>query len=469
LLDIVAGQWAARLIGTTQCWLGRQQHPVWQKLDRHVRSLRHRIDASAFGRRTLIMLIGTTAGQTVSVLLSLLLTRLYTPEQFGQLGVFVSIITIAAVLGALCYEIAIPTARSPTEAADMLALCMVALLLTTTALSIATICIPESGLALLGLSTPHYVRILVPLGFAFLGAYHLMLYYAIWAQDFRSISHTRISQGLSGPLSQIALGVLNFGAVGLCCGFIIGQSSGTLLLFNRLVLQRLAAMRDISIHGVLRTAWRNRAFPLISSWATMIDSAGSGQIAYILVAAFYPGPLAGFMFISERVVGRPLMMLSTSMLSVYMAEIGQTATTDPARLRRRFLQVILRQTVFGAAWVVAVDVGAVLLFPLFFGADWADAVPYLLVLSVAYLTINVVTAVGHTLQVLGRQAIAATWQVGRVLAVIAGFALSAHYHMAAFYAILLYAFIQTAACAVLLAIMSLSIERLQVPLEVRTA
>jgi hypothetical protein len=60
---------------------------------------------------------------------------------------------------------------------------------------------------------------------------------------------TRISQGLSGPLSQFGLGLLGFGAPSLVTGFVIGQSSGTFLLFSRVDPRSPGVLAAISWRG----------------------------------------------------------------------------------------------------------------------------------------------------------------------------------------------------------------------------
>jgi O-antigen/teichoic acid export membrane protein len=452
----------ARLGNQTLDWIGRRRHPFWRLVFRLVAELREKLAASAFSRNVSVMLIGTMLGQAMSVLLAPALTRLYTPEQFGALGVYMSTLNILVVVAALRYEIPMSTARTPVEVVNLLVLSGVILVFTTSALAVVTTFIPRSVLAAAGVGGLDDYRLLLPVGFAFLGAYYIMLYYATWAQEFAAISRTRISQGLSGPLSQIVLGLLGLGAGGLAAGFVIGQSSGTLLLFNRMVIRRMAMLREVAPRRMLRVAWQHRGFPLISSWAGLIDVAGAGQLVYILASVLYPGPVAGYMFIAERVVARPLQMFSTSMLTVFMAEIGRTMNSDPALLRRRFLQVTSKQLMVGLAWVLVIDIAAVLAFPIVFGISWADAVPFVVVLSIAYLINSVVASVGHTLQVLRRQKLAAAWQVGRVLAVCLGFVVAVHLGLSAFHAICIYSAIQVVACCVMFLLMKISIDQLRV-------
>lgn len=459
----------ARLGNQALIWVGRRQHPIWLLIFRLVAGLQAKLAASDFSRNVSVMLVGTVLGQAMSVLLAPALTRLYTPEQFGALGVYMSTLNILVVVAAVRYEIPMPTARTLVEVVNLLALSAIALVLTTGTLAVVTTLLPRSVLVSAGVAGLDDYRLLLPVGFAFLGAYYILVYYATWAHEFGAISRTRISQGLTGPLSQIIMGLLGLGAGGLAAGFVIGQSSGTLLLFNRMVIRRAAMLREISPRRMLKVAWQHRAFPLVSSWAGLVDMAGAGQLVYILAAVLYPGPVAGYMFIAERVVARPLQMFSTSLLTVFMAEIGKTMNSDPALLRKRFLQVTSKQLMVGAAWVLVIDTAAVLTFPVVFGISWAAAVPFVLVLSIAYLINSVLASVGHTLQLLKRQKLAAIWQVSRVTAVCLGFVISVHLGLSAFHAICIYSAIQVVACCILFVLMRASIDQLRPTFPVETA
>jgi len=62
------------------------------------------------------------AGRAVSVVLSPVLTRLFTPAEFGNLSVFTSVLTLFATISSLGLELAIPICLADVECADLLAL-----------------------------------------------------------------------------------------------------------------------------------------------------------------------------------------------------------------------------------------------------------------------------------------------------------------------------------------------------------
>ncbi|MBC7799193.1 MAG: oligosaccharide flippase family protein [Gemmatimonadaceae bacterium] len=414
---------------------------------------------SAFFRNVSVMLAGSVIGQMTSVVLSPVLTRLFSPAEFGVLGVFTAVLTIIVVMASLRYEMAIPVVADADDAVALMVLCFGVLLATTGVVGAAAYAAPAGWLEGMGLSPLLSYRWLLPAGFGGLGAYFIVLYLATNLGAFPAIARTRISQGVLGPVSQIGLGLLGAGAPGLVLGYVLGQSAGAIDLLRRTV--RIASLRAVRVGRIRTLAARFRRFPLIASWAALIDAAGTNQILYLLVSLQFSVEVAGFIFLSERIVARPLMMLGTSLLQVFVGEAGRTATTDPARLRWRFRQVVRQQVLVAVVWIAAANAGAALLFPAVFGADWAGAVVYVQALSVAYLAQAVVQPVFHTLQLLERQSTAAVWQAGRLVLVLATFGVCVQLGLPAPATILAYAVAQAAACLVLFLLIARAIQRIQ--------
>jgi O-antigen/teichoic acid export membrane protein len=282
--------------------------------------------------------------------------------------------------------------------------------------------------------------------------------------EFKAIASTRLSQGLSGPISQIALGLAGAGAPGLAIGFVIGQSSGTLLLLKRVVARCPALWRRRALgRRIAITARRYAEFPLITSWSRLIDMAGSGPILYPMLAGFYGTEVAGYLFLAERVVMRPLLMISTSLLQVFVGEAGKAARNDPALLMRRFRQVVTWQFVLSAAWIIAINVAAIWVFGLLFGARWQAAVPFLPACGLMYLALVVVHPVCTALQLLQRHGAAAAWQCGRFILVAGGLLLAHRLGASALGALWVAAITQAAACTGLLGLIAFFIKRIQQP------
>jgi len=437
-------------------------------LQSRLRHFRRHAEQRGFAWHVGVMLLGTVSGQAVSLALSPILTRIFTPAEFGYLSVYGAVLMIFGVIASLGLELAIPICMAEAECANLLALCGLTLACTTALVVAVSYLIPASALAV-WLGPIAAYRFLLPVGFAFLGGYFILLSLATRASAFQEIARTRITQGISGPVSQIILGLLGFGAPALVIGFIIGQSSGTLLLLQRCVLARREWLRSVSWAGMQAVAIRYIRFPLFASWARLLESAGSGMVLFLIFSALYSSRVAGFMFLSERVIWRPLLLVSSSLLQVFTGEAGRSVSEDPQQLRRRFYQVMPRQLLLVTAWVALANLLAGWVFPVLFGPEWGNAIPYLRALSVAYLLQAVVHPLSTTLQMLERQVTAGLWQIGRLVLLVGGVLLAWHFGLSALAALWIASLVQAACCLVLLGLMAGAIEQVVGPRDKQSA
>jgi O-antigen/teichoic acid export membrane protein len=428
--------------------------------------LRGMLASRPFLKDVSIMLTGSAGGQAVSLLLSPLLTRLYSPQEFGILSVYSALIAILVVVASLRYELALPLVRDDEDAVNLMAVCLLTLVGTTVAVGLIAYLAPNAWVERiwpipLDPADSLVYRTLLVIGYACLGGYFVALYVATRANGYRAIARTRLAQGVVGPTSQIGLALLGAGAPGLLVGSILGQSAGTFGLFGTMAAGKRSLLQAISWSRMKAQAKRFRQFPLVGSWAALIDAVGSSQLLYLLITTTYSVRIAGFIFLAERVVARPLSIIGTSILQVFVGEAGKTIASDPALLKRRFYQLVTRQAALATAWIVLANLVAILLFPVMFGEEWRDGVPYLEAISLAYLAQAVVLPVFHTLQLLERQRMAAVWQIGRLILTVAVFAAGVALDFPAPAVIAAYSVAQAVACAVFLAMMARSIQQIQ--------
>jgi O-antigen/teichoic acid export membrane protein len=456
LVTGMPGSLAACIAMNASGLLGRLPGP----LQARVRRFSQGPSRPGFAWNVFVMLAGTIAGQSISLLLSPVLTRLFNPSEFGYLSVYSSTLAIFGVIASLGLELAIPIAATEFECANLLALCGLALVGTTALTGLFSWLVSANTLAEFSLGPLASYRALLPIGFACLGGYYIMVAVATWASAFRDIARTRISQGITGPASQIILGLFGAGAPGLAIGYVIGQSSGTFLLFARVVLRQRALLAGISWDGILAVARRYAHFPLFASWARVLDMAGSGMILFVLFSACYSSEVAGFMFLSDRVIARPLLLVSTSLLQVFTGEAGRAVNNDPQMLRRRFYQMVPLQFLFAACWILLANAVAGWAFPILFGAEWAAAIPYLRALSLAYLGLAVLHPVSTTLQMLEHQVVAAIWQICRLLLVVGAVLLPWYMGASAVAALWLSSTVQVVCVLAVFVVMVIAIERI---------
>ena len=415
-----------------------------------LKSLAGRLQGDSFTRNVFLLFSGTAIGQAIPILLSPILTRLYMPDDFGALGVFSSICLTLVPLVTLRYELALLLVANEREAAELIVITAISILIVSFATFLVCLALPLYPIPALG--PWQFGSFILPLAVLAIGAYQLLVYEGTRQANYDPIARTKLLQGLTGPLSQILFGLIGLGSAGLVYGFVIGQFSGTTYLFRRFMLPHRKNLPGTTLGSLARLALQYKKFPLYSSWSGVFSAAGSQYAVLILVAALYGPVIAGFIFLADRIVGRPLLLVTTSTLQVYSGEISKLVGATPGLIMRRFLKVIGLQALASVLWCSIVFLLAPRFVVPLFGAAWHDAVVYIQIMCAVYFVQSTMHPVHPTLQILQRQARQAAWETLRLVAVVAAIVGAANAGASATAALILYACAQAGSYLILLAI-----------------
>lgn len=319
--------------------------------------------SSGLLRATLTLLTGGVLAHALPLLLGPALTRLYTPEDFGQYALLWAVATNLAVVACARYEFALPLEKKPQGAALLMALCA-RLLLAVTAVSTllaGVLLLFWQGMALAWL---------LPAGVLAIGATQWLTLWATRAQRFGLLSAARLVQQGGGAVLQVLLGLLKTGPVGLLLGPIVACLGAAWLLarpapqggWRRLLRQPLRRLKTM--------AARHRDFPLYNTPHAFIGAL-QDTLALLLVAAWAGDAAAGFWALALRYLKAPATLLGGALSQALYPQLLQARSAAEAR-------TLVRRTMLALA-LLAAPLAAVLLlwgqelFTWVFGAQWGDA------------------------------------------------------------------------------------------------
>ncbi|MDP9881377.1 O-antigen/teichoic acid export membrane protein [Variovorax boronicumulans] len=310
-----------------------------------------------------ILASGTAAGQMLVLALSPVLTRLYSPSEFGVFGVYVAVLYMLLSFSSLRYEVAIPLAKSDKAAKYLTA---IAICITV---FFAALLIPLIGaLQLLHKSNEWWVfQWFLPLGVVAAGIYNIFMYVRLRQEDHRTIARTRVVQLMTGTAFQVATGFFNAGVLGLVAGQIVGLSLGISALSKSTFVSyvKLIFHRRRYLFAQLKS---KKSFALYDAPAALLGVANNHVIILLLTILFSP-IAAGMYVLAQRVFVTPLGLISNA-LSASMLSMGrQIKEVDGENiLAKQFL--LLR---FTAPIAVASALIAFFSFGMVFGSQWGAA------------------------------------------------------------------------------------------------
>lgn len=268
--------------------------------------LRQRLRGGFLGD-VLKLSFGTLAGRLIALAALPLSTRLYAPEDFVLLAVFLALVNTLAVVACLRLEIAIPIVETDAEAADLLALALLVTAGLAIVIGVPALLIPDRVAQWLGNPAIAPFLWLVPLGVAMAGSYSALQYWTTRARRFGDIARTRVGQALAGVTAMLALGWLGFAPFGLLLGNVLNIGAGGISLAVRALRHAPAANGGIRFRDLGKTLHRNRRYPLLSTPEALLNIVGV-QAPVLLIAA-YAGTEAGYLFLAMQVMAAPMALM----------------------------------------------------------------------------------------------------------------------------------------------------------------
>src|SRR5690554_6729775 len=109
-------------MGSTYITVPSRLTPHSIMIDKFRAALTSKLPPGSFIRNVVTLMTGTTFAQALMILVAPILTRLYSPEDFGVFALYTSILGIIAVVACWRYELAIVLPEKDEDAANLLVL-----------------------------------------------------------------------------------------------------------------------------------------------------------------------------------------------------------------------------------------------------------------------------------------------------------------------------------------------------------
>jgi len=268
-----------------------------------------------FNRNVLTLLTGTTIAQALPIAISPILTRLYTPEDFGVFALFISISAIFAAIVNGKYELAIVVPEKDEDAYNIAALSL--LIATGISLVLLLIVIFFHSWLLMLLDNKEISPWLyfIPLVTFLSGIYNMLNYLNTRLKHYRHISNANIYKSLATAFGQLVMGFFKFGAAGLISGQILSNIVGnTTLLLN--VLKNKSMIKKINKQEMKRLGKQYIEYPKYNILSTTANTL-SQNLTNIFISTLYSLTSLGFYSLIQRIVIIPSRLIGSSIGQVY--------------------------------------------------------------------------------------------------------------------------------------------------------
>jgi len=342
--------------------------------------LESKLPPGSFIRNVVTLMTGTIFAQALMILVAPILTRLYSPDDFGVYALFTSIASIITVFACLSYDFAIVLPEQDKDAANVLGLSILA-------------CLGVCGLTLLIVAFFHnqvtnlfnapnlsICLWFIPLSVLGAGLFKAFNYWSTRRKQFKRLAARQITQSTITSATQIGIGVTSYvGPGGLISGLIIGQLVATGRLAWQIGKDEGKFLKlSISYKNLKRMAIRYKKFPLYNSWSGLFNTA-STMLPALLLGYFFNPAVVGFYALGQRVLSLPMGVIGGSIAQVFYPRA--TKAERDGDLSIVTLDMFERLLAIGFVPLMLIVIVAPDLFTLVFGERWWTAGQYVRWLS----------------------------------------------------------------------------------------
>ncbi|MEK8049867.1 oligosaccharide flippase family protein [Ideonella sp. DXS22W] len=314
---------------------------------------------SGLRRAVFTLLAGGALAQALPLALGPWLTRLYSPESYGQYHLFAAVAANLAVVACARYEFALPMAADESEARALRALCqrvLAGVLLLTTLGAVA-------WAWRLGAVWPLWL----PASVGALGGLSLATLSATRAQRFRALASARVLQHGGGAVGQVAIGLLQASVHGLIAGALAAVLAALAVLRPAGADRAAEVDRAPDWRGAAR---RFRDYPLLNTPHAFLGAL-QDTVAVALIAAQLGAAAAGAWGLALRYLKAPATLVGGAVSQALHPRLAQAGRTPAGRalvLRTMALLALIAAPLVVGLWAVAPA-----LFGWAFGAEWSAA------------------------------------------------------------------------------------------------
>jgi O-antigen/teichoic acid export membrane protein len=371
---------------------------------------------SRSARNIITLMTGTGLAQAIPIAVSPILTRLYTPEDFGIFALYVSLVSILTIFVTGRYELAISLPKDERDAFHIVAL-SIALTVILSSILLIIISVFNFQIAIfLGGAEIAIWLYWIPFSTLFSGVYTNLNYWNNRNEFYKEMAISRVTQTASSATTQLSMSFITAGPAGLLGGQFVGQILSIIYLLRQGCAKYKVQIKSLRWRRIRVQSHKYRDFPRIMIIAHGFNSASS-QMPIILLGSLFNIATAGYYMMIQRVMGVPITLISSAFGDVFRQEASM-AFISSRSCRSVYVKTFKSLFAIGVLPFTGFFFFAPELFQWFFGESWREAGEYAQILTPMFFLQFVTSPLSSVFMIVQKQRLDLAWQIGLFLFVI---------------------------------------------------
>lgn len=323
---------------------------------------------SEFTKNVLTLMTGTTIAQAIPIAISPILTRIYTPEDFGVLALFVAITAIFGSIANGRYELAIMLPKKDEDAINIFALGFIITSFMSLVLLVLTVAFNDYFTKLLGNEEISFWLYFVPIAVFFTGLWNILNYFNNRKKQYKDLAKATIIKSIVTAVVQLSVGFIKTGAVGLVSGQILSQLFANTKLLKNIIKDKVL-LTKISKVKIIALAKKYKDFVILGIPSTLADT-GSLQLPSLLLPKLFGLATSGYFVLAKKIVTLPSGIIANSMSQVFFQQLTKKKN-DKENTLPILISMIKKLFIISLPISIIIFVASPYIFPIIFGENWS--------------------------------------------------------------------------------------------------
>ncbi|OFX21429.1 MAG: hypothetical protein A2041_07590 [Bacteroidetes bacterium GWA2_31_9b] len=322
-------------------------------------------------KNVIILFTGSSIAQIIPILATLILTRIFTKEQFGIFFIYSSLCMVLSTFITLKLELSILLPKNMNESFSLFISSILASLILSFFIFIGIFIFYSQISSLLGNKNIDQLLYYVPISLFFLGVIQSCTYWFNRNNKFKSISVVNITKSVTSSTIQLILGILSFLKYGLIAGLISGQFISALYSLYFSFKTKVVDAESFTFKKMFNLINKYKSIPIFNT-SIGVTNTLSNQLPIFLLTGFYSLEMAALYGLASRIVATPMGLIGQSIGPVLFNEASKKHNNNES------LKGLVRSTykkLFKIAIIpfIIIGIAAPFIFRILFGAEWEMA------------------------------------------------------------------------------------------------
>ena len=275
---------------------------------------------SEFIKNSFTVFSGNVIAQAIPFLCEPIIARIYTPNDFAVLAIYLSVANLFSIIATTRYELAIMLPKENKKAINILGLSLIISLITST-LSFLIVWIFNTNICkILNNEDVSKYLYLVPLSVLSVSWYQVFNYWNVRKKQFKNVAIAKTSQSVSNV--GITVGLASIKSGGLILGQIFGYFFGMIILLFRFLLKDRKQWKNISKSEMKSVAITYQSFPKVNTFHAFSDVLKqSGEV--FLLSYYYLRDQVGLHSRTIRLLFAPSALLGAAIGQVFYQKASE--------------------------------------------------------------------------------------------------------------------------------------------------